>query len=493
MTDGNTFSRRLPITLIALVVAAMMPVTLAALSNVIRGDGWTYLSDAPDHGGFGQAVGSTCSDLYIVQCYNSGSTPDFWRYSPDTENWTDLDITGLERGIFRNGTALAWNGEDRIYALCGARYTVSNPDRRIFLAYSISGDAWTPLADTPGPQGAGDAMAWSGYDDTLYAILGSNEHGTVFARYDEGGNAWETLAPPPEETDDGCSLAWAGGTTLYATQGERYQSEPSQIFWRYDIGDDSWTRMANVPDPGGVSDGGSLLWTGGCVPEQSDFIYALGGGDYVENPGAHFYRYTVPEDRWDELPSIPSPVGYFNGCRLGHAGDRIYYWQGSPSSYVGEGDDLWEYCWDSDDDGYADAICGGDDCDDNDPAAHPGAVEICTGGVDEDCDGDIDGDDLECADEFVLELDVSYGAGTLSLDYTIGAPEPVTWVNYLVLTQPDLQVIPLWTVPLPVIAPPSGIPIAFPLPAVGTAGIYTGLYSATGPEVTKLIWFGTGA
>ncbi len=54
---------------------------------------------------------------------------------------------------------------------------------------------------------------------------------------------------------------------------------------------------------------------------------------------------------------------------------------------------------DADGDGFADASCGGDDCDDSDATIHPGVAERCMGGRDEECDGRTDCSDLDCADD----------------------------------------------------------------------------------------------
>lgn len=43
-------------------------------------------------------------------------------------------------------------------------------------------------------------------------------------------------------------------------------------------------------------------------------------------------------------------------------------------------------CWDVDEDGYEDEVCGGLDCDDSDPLTYPGAEEICDR-EDNDCNG----------------------------------------------------------------------------------------------------------
>jgi hypothetical protein len=64
----------------------------------------------------------------------------------------------------------------------------------------------------------------------------------------------------------------------------------------------------------------------------------------------------------------------------------------SVAQYLGPGSS----CGDSDGDGYNAASCGGTDCNDSNSAVNPGATEDCSDGIDNDCDGFIDGSDSDC-------------------------------------------------------------------------------------------------
>jgi len=137
------------------------------------------------------------------------------------------------------------------------------------------------------------------------------------------------------------------------------------------------------------------------------------------------------------------------------------------------------------------SACTDDICDEDlDECENPC---IATDPEDPCCDDPSCVGDLICIPtEFTLDLDAFYATGYLVLNYSIGTPEPATWSNYLILVTPTVQVIPLWSVPLPVIQPPYEVPIAFPFPSLGWVGIYTGLFTTEGAQSVELVWVNTG-
>jgi len=78
-------------------------------------------------------------------------------------------------------------------------------------------------------------------------------------------------------------------------------------------------------------------------------------------------------------------------------------------------------CPDRDGDGHTDAACGGDDCDDAESTIYPGAAEVCTDGVDNNCNGQVDCSELACASDPIC---ASCAAADQDLDgySTLGGP-----------------------------------------------------------------------
>ena len=87
---------------------------------------------------------------------------------------------------------------------------------------------------------------------------------------------------------------------------------------------------------------------------------------------------------------------------------------------------------DNDGDGFVGVDCGGDDCDDGTPTVFPGAMELCRGGVDDDCDALADCADTDCAvDPLCMvgscpDRDLGSALGELSRGTTVTATADFT-------------------------------------------------------------------
>jgi len=313
--------------------------------SCLAGD-WTPKNHTETQGGFGEAVVGTGNNIYVIRSHSTGSSY-FGEYDPSNDCWTTLkkwgDLSDSDLPRPKSGTALAWDSNTYIYVMFGGAQRDNN--RKYFYRYNITDNSWAPLTDTPYPQGAGNAITWSGYDNKIYAIMGSNERKkSYFACYNPFSKSWENLNLTWIVTDDGAALVWAGGTYLYALQGEvgEDENQPITNFSRYNISTNSsgtWEDMHSIPEIEGVGDGASLLWIGNWMDDYANYIFALGGGSGLtgeppgeETPGNNSYTYCISEDEWNELESIPCPIGEYVGNRLGFARGNIYYWQGTPTS-----------------------------------------------------------------------------------------------------------------------------------------------------------------
>jgi len=311
----------------------------------VRADGsWVWVRNTVT-GAYGEAVVGTGTALYIAR----GTS--FYRYLPADNSFVELSSPPKPDGYaFKTGTALAWDFGNCIYALFGA---ATGDSRRWFYRYRISSNSWEALANTTFDQGEGDALTWIGEThNCLYATIGGEQRPTYLMRYTPSTNTWDD-APvnPPGGMGDGASLVWTGGDSLYALRGEFLEEQPLYDFWRYNLTADAWTDLADIPayphdgGVGGVGDGGSLLYIGFWLSNQTDYIYALSGNQaYPESiPDNRTYRYRISTNTWERLADLPFGVGYYVGGRLGYADGYIYAWQGTPSTWAGGGDDLAKY------------------------------------------------------------------------------------------------------------------------------------------------------
>jgi hypothetical protein len=330
-----------------IVLMLLLTGMLALAFNVLQvkaDDSWVWVRDTVT-GSYGEAVVGTGTALYIA----TGTS--FYRYLPANDSFVELAGPPKPDGYaFKTGTALAWDFSDYIYALYGA---ATGDSRKWFYRYSISNNSWETLANTPADQGEGDAITWVGRPyNYVFATIGGEQRPTYFMRYDPSTNSWsDAPADPLGGMGDGASLVWTGSFYLYALRGEFLEGSPLCDFWRYSLSGNTWTAIADIPadshdgGAGGVGDGGSLLYIGFWLSNQTDYIYALSGNQaYPEPiPDKRFYQYTISNDSWTRLANLPFGIGYYVGNRLGYADGHIYAWQGAPSTWEGGGDDLARY------------------------------------------------------------------------------------------------------------------------------------------------------
>jgi len=177
-----------------------------------------------------------------------------------------------------------------------------------FWRYDTWSDSWQQLANPPSfTFGAGTAMVFDpsrgsqGYI-WLFGPLSSSPF-AVFAYYDIASNTWTSRAAP-----SGLGSAWGTDAALihtcinYSSSGNDDYiyliGNNATAFYRYSITDNSWTTLASLPASIGAGCGIYWDWGTGGNP---NFLYAIRGGGSTA-----IYRYSISGNSWTTLSYFPA-------------------------------------------------------------------------------------------------------------------------------------------------------------------------------------------
>jgi hypothetical protein len=257
------------------------------------------------------------------------------RYDPANDIWLPLSDVGAPTN--RSQMAGVWTGES--FVIWGGSLSGELDLTNTGVRYDPELDTWTPISDAGAPEGRiGHAMVWTG--DRM--VVWGGRVGTVL----------------------GSSLTNTGGS--------------------YDPVTDTWEPMSTVNAPS--------LRTGPLALSTGSYMFVWGG---YPPPSAlsNGARYDPLGDVWTPIAVTNSPLGRERSAAI-WTGGRVILWGGrNASAHLRSGGAYALSNFDDvDEDGFT--WCEGD-CDDRVAVANPMSVESCDG-IDNDCDGTVDGFVTEC-------------------------------------------------------------------------------------------------
>jgi hypothetical protein len=254
---------------------------------------------------------------YVYAFEGKGAPDNVYRYNIAANTWTNMYNMNVTAA---SGISVVWNRADKIYWLSGG-------NAGTFYAYNISSNTISAALATPATSAqpltrysnSGTTLAYDGGNNIYALLVNSSTPQSWIYVYSISGNAWTFVANTPETIGTGGGLIRLGNylyvaSSLYAVSCGH--------FLRYDLVNSKWDNLADLPGSV-VAPGPSpyLHWDSGDGLENvgTNYIYANVGG----SGQTAFFRFNISENKWYSLENTPGSQSNA-GHRLAFDGTYLY-------------------------------------------------------------------------------------------------------------------------------------------------------------------------